>query len=176
MLDLVDAVIYQVRLPDGCPTTDYAFRFCIDNHGPAPVIDMPIRIGGCGVGQVELAEVLVGEVRELLDAPGRPAVHAAPAPKKGVGGGYGPYLGTIPDFGGMGKRGVLLQGVCANSPAEKAGLRGGDRIVSFDGAAIANLEEYAALLFAARPGQRVEVIAIRNDDRMTFDVTLGQRR
>ena len=127
-------------------------------------------------GETHVLRVVYRVVRELLDAPGRPAVHAAPAPKKGVGGGYGPYLGTIPDFGGMGKRGVLLQGVRANSPAEKAGLRGGDRIVGFDGAAIANLEEYAALLFAARPGQRVEVIAVRGDERMTFDVTLGQRR
>jgi len=127
-------------------------------------------------GEAEVLQVVYRTVRELLDSDERPEVVSAPPPSKGQGGGYGPYLGTIPDFGGMGERGVLLQGVRAHSPAETAGLRGGDRIVGFDGAEIANLEEYAALLFAARPGQRVEVIAIRDGQRMTFEVTLGQRR
>ncbi|MGE4605112.1 MAG: M20/M25/M40 family metallo-hydrolase, partial [Myxococcota bacterium] len=127
-------------------------------------------------GEADVLRVVYRIVRELLDADERPDVLAAAPPGKGEGGGYGPYLGTIPDFGGMAERGVLLQGVRGNSPAAKAGLRSGDRIVGFDGAEIANLEEYAALLFAARPGQRVEVIAIRADERMTFEVTLGQRR
>ena len=81
-----------------------------------------------------------------------------------------------PDFGGSQMRGVLLQGVRSASPAEKAGLRGGDRIVEFDGASIANLEEYAGLLYATRPGQRVEIVAIRDGDRLTFEAILGQRR
>ncbi len=132
----------------------------------------PINAGG----EADILRVVYRVVRELLDADGRPEVIAAAPPGKGEGGGYGPYLGTIPDFGGMGERGVLLQGVRAESPAERAGLRGGDRIVGFDGAEIANLEEYAALLFAARPGQRIEIVAIRDRERMTFEVTLGQRR
>jgi aminopeptidase YwaD len=127
-------------------------------------------------GEADVLRVVQRVVRELLDAVERPEAITAPPPEAGSGGGYGPYLGTIPDFGGMAERGVLLQGVRGNSPAEKAGLRAGDRIVGFDGAAIANLEEYAALLFAARPGQRVEVIAVRDGARVTFEVTLGQRR
>ena len=67
------------------------------------------------------------------------------------GAGLDPYLGTIPDFGGKPGVGVLIQGVRKGSPAEIAGLRAGDRLkVEFDGVAIANLEEYAALLFTAR--------------------------
>ena len=81
-----------------------------------------------------------------------------------------------PDFGGSELRGVLLQGVRNASPAEKAGLRGGDLIVTFDGASIANLEEYAGLLYATRPGQRVEIIAIREGALLTFEAVLGQRR
>ena len=52
----------------------------------------------------------------------------------------------------------------------------GDRIVAFDEASIANLEEYAGLLFAARPGQRVEIVVIRDDDRVILEAVLGQRR
>ena len=92
-----------------------------------------------------------------------------------AGPGYGPYLGTIPDFGGKPGVGVLIQGVRKGSPAEIAGLRAGDRIVEFDGVAVANLEEYAALLFGAHTGQRVILVAVRDGERITFEATLGQR-
>jgi serine protease Do len=71
---------------------------------------------------------------------------------------------------------VRLQAVRAGSPAERAGLRAGDRIVGFDGASIANLEEYSALLFGARPGQRVEIEVIRDGERIHSGAILGQRR
>jgi hypothetical protein len=128
------------------------------------------------VGEAVVLRVVYRVVRELLDARERPQVIASEPPARQSGGGYGPYLGTIPDFGGMGERGVLLQGVRVDSPAEKAGLRAGDRIVEFDGASIANLEEYAGLLFSARPGQRVEVVVVRDGGRITLEAVLGQRR
>ncbi len=90
--------------------------------------------------------------------------------------GYGPYLGTIPDFGGKPGAGVLIQGVRKGSPAETAGLRAGDRIVEFDGVAVANLEEYAALLFGAHTGQRVVIVAERDGERIAVEAILGQRR
>jgi aminopeptidase YwaD len=127
-------------------------------------------------GEADVLRVVYRVVRELLDAPRRPQVIAAQPPSPQGGAGYGPYLGTIPDFGGSDERGVLLQGVRVDSPAEKAGLRSGDRIVEFDGAPIANLEEYAGLLFAARPGQRVEIVVVRDDGRVILEATLGQRR
>jgi S1-C subfamily serine protease len=127
-------------------------------------------------GEADVLRVVYRVVRELLDAEQRPTVVSAEPPARGGDGGYGPYLGTIPDFGGSGERGVLLQGIRVNSPAEKAGLRAGDRIVEFDGASIANLEEYAGLLFSARPGQRVEVVVVRDGERVILEAMLGQRR
>jgi hypothetical protein len=127
-------------------------------------------------GEADVLRVVYRVVRELLDAERRPQVIASESPSRPGGGGYGPYLGTIPDFGGSGKRGVLLQGVRVNSPAETAGVRAGDRIVEFDGAPIANLEEYAGLLYVARPGQRVEIVVVRNGDRVILEAILGQRR
>ncbi|MHC4506608.1 MAG: PDZ domain-containing protein [Planctomycetota bacterium] len=82
----------------------------------------------------------------------------------------------MPDFAASPEPGVVLQGVRANSPAEGAGLRPGDRIVEFDGAPIANLEEFAALLSSARPGQRVGIVAIRDGSPVHTETRLGQRR
>ena len=107
--------------------------------------------------------VVYRAVRELLDADARPAMIAVEQRDLGAGEpGYGPYLGTIPDFGGKPGTGVLIQGVRKGSPAEIAGLRAGDRIIEFDGVAIANLEEYAALLFGAHAGQRVVIVVVRD--------------
>ena len=132
-------------------------------------------------GEAQVLRVVYRTVAALLAVPQRPVAlaHAQPSHAAGAaqpGPGYGPYLGTIPEFGGPPVRGVRIQGVRSGSPAEAAGLRGGDVIVEFDGAAVANLEEFSALLFAARPGQQVEIEAVRDGIRIRSTATLGQRR
>ena len=128
-------------------------------------------------GIARVVQLVYRTARALLDADVRPEVISAEAPARDGGGpGYGPYLGTVPDFAASPEPGVRLQAVRAGSPAENAGLLPGDRIVSFDGAPIANLEEYAALLFACRPGQRVEIAVVRDGRRVSVEAVLGQRR
>ena len=118
-----------------------------------------------------------GTLRALADADARPGfVAATPAPPAPEVRGYGPWLGTLPSIGESEGPGVLLQAVSAGSPAEAAGIRAGDRIVSFDGASVANLEEYAARLFAARPRQRVRIGILRAGERFEVTATLGPRR
>lgn len=113
----------------------------------------------------------------LANAPRRPPMRPVAARPPSAGGpGYGVYLGTIPAFGGEPVRGVRLQGVRRGSPAEKAGLRKGDVIVAFDGAEVANLEEYAALLFRAAPGSQVDIEVERQGTRILLHATLGERR
>jgi len=133
------------------------------------------------VGEAEVLRLVYRTVAALLSAPERPValLHAPPSHAAGPGPsgpGYGPFLGTIPEFGGPPVRGVRIQGVRTGSPAEVAGLRAGDVIVEFDGAAVANLEEFSALLFTARPGQHVEIEALRNGVRIHTAAILGQRR
>ena len=129
-------------------------------------------------GSVEVLRLVERVARRLLDDPTRPEVVQAAVPGHGGtgGGGYGPRLGTIPAFGGEPVRGVRLQGVRPGSPAERAGLRGGDVLVEYDGAPVANLEEFAALLQASRAGQRIELVVVRDGTSIRLEATLGQRR
>lgn len=79
------------------------------------------------------------------------------------------YLGTIPDYTTEGA-GVKLSGVRAGGPADKAGLKGGDVIVEFGGQQITNIYDYTYALDAVKIGEPVEVVVVRNGNRMKFTV------
>lgn len=126
---------------------------------------------------------LVAEVTdELREEPGRPEfVKPAPAAHGGgdpgpvsAGGGYGPWFGSVPDFG-EGVNGVKFADVTGGSPAAKAGLRGGDVMVEFDGKPIGNLYDFTYALRAKKPGDEVKVKVIRDGKPMEVNVVLGKR-
>ncbi|MEY2576949.1 MAG: hypothetical protein QOF80_2436 [Verrucomicrobiota bacterium] len=85
------------------------------------------------------------------------------------------YLGSIPDYT-TDVKGVKLSGVRGASPAEKAGLKGGDVIVEFAGQKIANIYDYTYALDAVKIGQPVEVVIERDGKRMTLTVTPEARK
>lgn len=82
-------------------------------------------------------------------------------------------MGTIPD---MTPRdfGVRIAGVREGSAAEKAGLLGGDILVEFAGTEITNLYAYTYALREQKPGDEVEVVVIRNGERLRVRAVLGQ--
>lgn len=93
------------------------------------------------------------------------------------GGGYGPYLGTVPDFGDNPDiKGVLLSGVREGSPAEKAGIQGGDILLKFGGAVIGNLYDYTYALRAHKPGDIVPIEVLRKGQAVQLSATLGKRK
>jgi hypothetical protein len=88
--------------------------------------------------------------------------------------GCGAYLGTIPD---MTPRdfGVRITGVREESPAEKAGLKGGDVIVEFGGKEVTDLYAYTYALRDFQPGDEVVVVVVREGERLTLTAVLGNR-
>ena len=90
------------------------------------------------------------------------------------GGGYGAYLGTIPDYMQT-QGGVLLSGVRGGGPAEKAGLQAGDVIVKFDGIQIDNIYDYTFALRSRKPGQDVRITVKRAGVEKDLVATLGRR-
>jgi len=70
------------------------------------------------------------------------------------------------------QRGALVEAVQAGSPAAKAGLRGGDVIVAFDGATVASANDLIDALAAARAGAGASVTVVRGSQRLTLTATL----
>ena len=85
------------------------------------------------------------------------------------------YLGTIPDYATE-VAGVKLSGLRGGSPAEKAGLKGGDIIVEFAGQKIANIYDYTYALDAVKIGQPVTVVVLREGKRLPLTVVPEARK
>jgi membrane-associated protease RseP (regulator of RpoE activity) len=129
---------------------------------------------------------LVAEVAQTLrDTPERPTFVklAAPSPhgdphsgsdSPGPVSGYGPYFGSIPDFG-EGIVGVKFADVREGSPAAKAGLKAGDIMIEFDGKPIQNLYDFTYALRAKKPGDEVKVKVTRDGKPLDATAVLSRR-
>jgi hypothetical protein len=91
------------------------------------------------------------------------------------GGGYGPYFGSIPDFGQT-ENGVRFSDVKPGSPAAKAGLLAGDVLVQFGDKPIKNLYDFTDALRRSKVGDVVQVTVLRDGKQVTAPVTLEQRK
>jgi aminopeptidase YwaD len=98
-----------------------------------------------------------------------------PPPGAGGGGGYGPYFGSIPDFGET-TDGVKFADVSPGSPAAKAGLLAGDVLVQFRDKPIKNLYDFTDALRRSKVGDVVDVKVLRNGSPVSAQVKLEQRK
>jgi hypothetical protein len=121
---------------------------------------------------------LIGDVAlQLAEAPSPPAFITVveDKPVSGGGGGYGPYFGSIPDFGEV-KDGVRFSDVRPGSPAAKAGLKAGDILVQFGDKPIHNLYDFTDALRRSKVGEVVEVKVLRDGQPISVRVKLEQRK
>ena len=89
--------------------------------------------------------------------------------------GFRVYLGTIPNYADSGE-GLLLDGVREDSPASKAGLKAGDRILKLAGRDVHNVYDYTYALGEMKAGQEYEVELVRGTERMKLKITPAARR
>ena len=127
-----------------------------------------------------LLELISDVGLQLADAQERPAfinvVEERPVGGVGGGGGgYGPYFGSVPDFGQT-ENGVRFSDVRPGSPAAKAGFKAGDVLVQFAGKPINNLYDFTDALRRSKVGDVVEVKVLREGQPVTASVKLEQRR
>jgi serine protease Do len=71
--------------------------------------------------------------------------------------------------------GVTIASITPNGPAEKAGLKTGDTIVSVNGKPIKNGDELVADISALKPGTNAKLGYVRNGKESTAEVTIADR-
>jgi Peptidase family M28/PDZ domain/PA domain len=146
-----------------------------DYHKPSDTAD---KINADGAAQ--LLDLVATITQQLDDAPERVAFQTVMEDKpvggiSGGGGGYGPYFGSIPDFGQT-ENGVKFSDVKPGSPAAKAGLKAGDVMVQFGDKPIKNLYDFTDALRRSKVGDVVQVTVIRDGKPLTVPVKLEQRK
>ncbi len=72
------------------------------------------------------------------------------------------------------EKGALVADVLSGGPAEKAGLKRGDVIVSFDGKEIDEMNELPYIVASTPVGKRVVVEVIRQGKKNTFQLEVGE--
>lgn len=70
--------------------------------------------------------------------------------------------------------GVLVDEVSAGSAAQQGGIEVGDVIVSFDGDAVADIQQLQVKVLNTPPGTLVDIELLRNGERLTITATLGR--
>ena len=144
-----------------------------DYHKPSDTWDKIDAPAGARV--LELVAGVTDSLDQLTEKPPYVRVAEPASPASGGGGGYGPYFGSIPDFGEI-EHGVKFADVRDGSPAAKAGFKAGDILVEFDTKKIDNLYDFTYALRAHKPGDKVMVTVLRNGEKVTHEVTLEVRK
>jgi len=149
-----------------------------DYHKPSDTWDK-INSGSAAM----LVNIVARAAVELASEPGKPAFveviennpHAGLPVSGSGGGGYGPYFGSIPDFGQT-ENGVRFSDVKPGSPAAKAGLKAGDVLIQFASKPVKNLYDFTDALRSSKVGDVVPVTVLRDGKELKVEVKLEQRK
>jgi hypothetical protein len=140
-----------------------------DYHNPGDDWD---KIDAAGLGKV--ASIVTTLAAQAAHQATVLTLRKMPAPAPQGGGGYGAYLGTVPDFSPV-QYGVKISGVREGSPAAQAGLISGDIIIRFDSTEIKDLQAMTDALRKRKPGEKVRITVLRADKEVVLDATFGKR-
>lgn len=113
----------------------------------------------------------VAEIVKAVDAnPTRPTYKVAQS--SGMGDGrrsFNVSLGTVPGYGDS-NDGMPVDGVRENSPAAKAGIKAGDKIVRLAGRDVRNVQDYTFVLGELKAGEEYEIIIMRGAEKLTLKI------
>lgn len=119
---------------------------------------------------------MVARIVNQLDAADKRLTYATAksdaAPRTG---GFRVYLGTIPNYADS-NDGLLIDGVRDDSPAAKAGIKAGDKIVKIGTREIKNVYDYTAALGEMKAGEEYAVEVVRGTERLALKLKPESRR
>jgi serine protease DegQ len=77
---------------------------------------------------------------------------------------------------GLGKKtGAIIAGVLKGGPADRAGMRPGDILVSIDGKVVADTTEMLNVIAQLTPGQEIAMTVLRKSQETKLNITVGKR-
>ena len=85
------------------------------------------------------------------------------------------YLGTIPDYSQTDKKGVLLSGVSKNGPADLAGVKSNDLIISLAGKKIETIYDYTDAISICKPNIETVIRIERKGTVLDLKITPKSR-
>ena len=95
--------------------------------------------------------------------------------QQGRSSGFRVYLGTIPNYSDS-NDGLLLDGVRDDSPASRAGLKAGDRVVKIGTREIKNVYDYTYALGEMKAGEEYVIEVMRAGEKLTLKIKPETRR
>lgn len=140
-----------------------------DYHRPSDDSDK-INSGGTKT----VIEYVYQVADKISNAEQKPDYVLVPRKDGGNMGGWKVYVGTIPDYASN-EEGFKISGVNEGSPAQKGGLKAGDIMTSFGGKLITNIYDYVYALQNFVPGDVVDVVVLRNKEKIELKIELGAR-
>jgi Zn-dependent M28 family amino/carboxypeptidase len=155
----------------GVPSLNFTTGAHTDYHKPSDTAD---KINYEDLDRV--VDLAAAITRQLLDLDAPPQFtkveQSSQTPSRT---GLRVFTGTVPDYTAEVK-GLLLGGVVAGGPAEKAGLQKGDVIVEISGQSITNIYDYTFALELLKVDQPVKVVYTRGGKRIETTLTPTVRR
>lgn len=130
-------------------------------------------------GGAKIAKLVYRTARALATQTTRPEFRVVQGAKKGEPSALPSYrvvMGLAPGYVDDGTPGMGVDAVNPDGPAALAGMQAGDRIIRISGKEVANVYDYMAATRNNKPGDTVEVVAVRKGKEITFRVTLAAAR
>jgi aminopeptidase YwaD len=127
------------------------------------------------VDEARIVGMVAQLVKDVDSSEKRPTYAPAKSESTGRSTGFRVYLGTIPNYAEA-SDGWLLDDVREDSPAAKAGLKAGDKIVKLAGRDVRNVYDYTYALGEMKVGQEYEVEIMRGGERVKLKLTPAARK
>ena len=122
--------------------------------------------GNIGIGfavPINVVRSLLPQLRSGKITRGMIGVQVQPVPRE-----------ALEEFGLKQRSGALVVVVVPNGPAAKAGIEPGDVILEINNHAIPSRDELVQTVMALKPGTTVPVSVLRDKQRKTLNVTIGE--
>jgi serine protease Do len=86
-----------------------------------------------------------------------------------------PYLGVMVLPVERGEPGIIIRDIATDSPAAKAGLKDGDRVMKIDDKEVTNVPSFLQMIAAHKPNDQLRLHIMRTGQAQDITVTLGER-